>query len=233
LISIYFRLITPEKAPKQGEPPLKPRTFAFLIVLVVTTFSALNLKAAPAPSQDWKALYQKWKYPDPLPNFTLTNQEGKEVPLYDLKGSYVLFSFIFTRCAVQTACPLTTTKMRDLQTKWNALPTEKRKGKKLWLASISFDPTHDTPAVLKGYAKSRKADFSNWSFFTGPVGLVDNALPSLFNVIAFPSEETLSHNVKLALVDPDLKDIKSWPDNEFKPEDVIAEILKHEFKAAQ
>jgi mono/diheme cytochrome c family protein len=42
----------------------------------------------------------------------------------------------------------------------------KRSGKDVFLYSISIDPTHDTPEVLKAYAKKYKAG-PGWSFLTG------------------------------------------------------------------
>jgi protein SCO1/2 len=94
----------------------------------------------------------------PAPDFTLTDQEGKKVSLRDLRGKVVLMSFIFTNCPA--ACPLVTAKM--------AMIHQDLKGKGLHNVSITIDPAHDTPAVLKEYGTQWKGmDFRSWSFLTG------------------------------------------------------------------
>ena len=35
------------------------------------------------------------------------------------------------------------------------------------IASFSIDPNHDTPEVLKAYAKENGATLKNWHFMTG------------------------------------------------------------------
>lgn len=92
------------------------------------------------------------------PDFTLTDQDGRKFSFRDLRGKVVLMSFIYTNCP--TACPLVTAKM--------AMVHHDFKGKDLHLVSITIDPGHDTPAVLKEYAKRFKGmDFRSWSFLTG------------------------------------------------------------------
>lgn len=91
------------------------------------------------------------------PDFTLTNQDGQKVSLRDLRGKVLIVNFIFTHC--ESGCLVSTAKLKDVQ---NAF-----KDKPFQLVSITFDPGHDTPAVLKEYAKRFRADLSNWTFLTG------------------------------------------------------------------
>jgi len=103
----------------------------------------------------------------PAPAFRLTDQDNRKVSLGDLRGKVVLVSFIYTNCAA--ACPLTTAKLASIH---DAL-----RGKDLHIVSITIDPAHDTPAVLKKYGQQFKGvDLRSWSFLTGPEAEINDLL---------------------------------------------------------
>lgn len=74
-------------------------------------------------------------------------EEGKAVDLADLlRGRITVFSFIYTRCA--DICPAATmqlAQLRELARRHSELTDRLR------LVSMSFDPEHDTPAVISEY----------------------------------------------------------------------------------
>jgi protein SCO1/2 len=96
----------------------------------------------------------------PAPEFTLTNQDGKRLTFKDLRGKVLAVTFIFASCA--DTCPLLTAKMVDIQ---NRLGSEF--GPRVYFVSITVDPQHDTPDVLKRYAEAYKANLAGWTFLTG------------------------------------------------------------------
>ena len=96
----------------------------------------------------------------PIPDFSLTDQEGRLFKFQSLRGKVVLVSFIYTTCP--DVCPLITTSMRLVQE--GLMPSGRRP---VFFLSITTDPEVDTPEVLKSYAARYKIDFSNWSFITG------------------------------------------------------------------
>jgi protein SCO1/2 len=98
---------------------------------------------------------------DYFPNIVLTTQDGARVRLYDdlLKGKAVAVNLIYTRCA--DVCPLETARMAEVQRLLGD-----RVGKDIFFYSVSIDPEHDTPAVLKAYAAKFKAG-PGWLFLTG------------------------------------------------------------------
>src|SRR5688572_11242469 len=51
---------------------------------------------------------------DPIPDFALTDQTGRTLRLSELRGEPVAVTFIYTRCPIATACPLTTTRFAKL-----------------------------------------------------------------------------------------------------------------------
>src|SRR5207248_10745848 len=106
---------------------------------------------------------------DYFPNVALTTQEGNVVHFYDdlLKGKAVAVNLVYTRCTA--SCPLETAKLAQVQRLLGD-----RVGKEIFFYSISIDPTHDTPEVLKAYAENFPIG-PGWLFPAGheaDVGLV-------------------------------------------------------------
>jgi protein SCO1/2 len=96
-----------------------------------------------------------------FPNVTLTTQEGKRVRFYDdlIKGKIVAINFIYVHC--EFSCPLETARLAQVGQLLDA-----RMGNDIFFYSISIDPDHDTPDVLKEYARKFHAG-AGWTFLTG------------------------------------------------------------------
>ena len=79
-------------------------------------------------------------------NIPLITQDGQTVHFYDdmIKGKIVAVNFIYTSCLF--TCPLETARLAQVQRLLGG-----RVGKDIFFYSISIDPDHDTPAVLKDY----------------------------------------------------------------------------------
>ncbi len=93
-----------------------------------------------------------------IPEFELTDQDGRPVDQSILDGEITVLDFIFTNCPF--ACPGMTAEMLGLQ---SAL-----KGTGVRFLSISVDPINDTSEVLREYGDSRGVDFERWSMLVGP-----------------------------------------------------------------
>lgn len=103
----------------------------------------------------------------------LVNQNGEKMRLYSdlLQGKVVIINSFFATC--QGSClPMN----RNLEKIQNALG--EHVGKDIYILSISVDPTVDTPATLKEYAKKLHAK-PGWFFLTGSKDDVDFALRKL------------------------------------------------------
>ena len=127
-----------------------------------------------------------------VPDFKLVDQNGKIFTKKDVSGKVWIADFVFTQCA--GPCPLMTMSMVDLQKDLAGSPIQ--------FVSISVDPTHDTPAVLKKYAQTMKADEKNWTFATGEPEQVFG-LAAGMKIAASPAEaqNSIIHSEKLVLVD--------------------------------
>ncbi len=97
---------------------------------------------------------------EPAPNFTLTDEDGKLVSLAAFGGKTVLLNFMFTSC--KEACSQTTRELKGLQEQFAP-----RMGKDMFFLSVTVDPKHDTPQVLKAYGEKNGVDFRSWRFLTG------------------------------------------------------------------
>jgi protein SCO1 len=95
-----------------------------------------------------------------FPKVMLKTQDGKEVSFSDdlIKNKIVIINFMYAQCE---ECKRGTKNLVKVQ---DALGD--RFGKEVFIYSISLDPEHDTPEVLKEYAKTFDPK-PRWTFLTG------------------------------------------------------------------
>jgi protein SCO1/2 len=96
----------------------------------------------------------------PAPEFALRAQDGTQIALDQLRGKVVAVTFIFASCSA--TCPILTAKMATVQDRLGS-----DFGSKVIFLSITVDPEHDTPDVLKRYAETFGANPAGWKFLTG------------------------------------------------------------------
>ncbi len=107
-----------------------------------------------------------------VPEFSLTDQDGRAFSSNSLKGKPYLVAFFFTRCP--SICPEVMRRMRAVHA---AVKPEH-----LQFVAISVDPENDTPDVLKAYAKKHGAAHSNWTFLTGEYEQIAHTSEEAFKV---------------------------------------------------
>lgn len=102
-----------------------------------------------------------------FPNVRLWTQDNREVRFYDdlVKGRVVMINFMFTTCT--SLCPRSTANLVKVQ---QALGDHA--GRDVFVISISVDPEHDTPAVLKQYAEEYQIK-PGWTLVTGKRADID------------------------------------------------------------
>ena len=109
---------------------------------------------------------------DHFPDVELRTQHDARVHFQDLiRGKRVLIELIYTTCAF--ACPLETARLAQVQ----ALLGD-RMGRDIFFFSISIDPEHDTPAVLRAFAEKYHAG-PGWTFVTGARSDIDRLSKAL------------------------------------------------------
>ncbi len=145
-----------------------------------------------------------------VPEVAFTDQTGAAVRTADLAGRVLIANFIFTRCP--TVCPVTSLKMKRLGER---LAGDGGVG----LVSISVDPEHDTPDVLRAYAARYGADPARWRFLTGEAGAVRRAVEEGFKLgverrgLAADGTPDIVHDLHFLLVDRRLR-IRGYYDSD-------------------
>jgi protein SCO1 len=157
-----------------------------------------------------------------VPDFKFTNQSGRPISLDQYRGKALLMTFIYTRCPFTTFCPRLSHEFaeinHDLQSN-PALYSDTR------LLTVSFDPAHDTPKVLRAYGFSyagttKPSLFNHWAF---AVPSAKN-LPKLANYFGFWYKNqggVLNHSLSTAVIGPNGKIFKWYHDNTWQPSDLI------------
>ncbi len=120
----------------------------------------MTLKQASKPDETAAKEEAQWAGTH-FPNVELITQDGKKVRFYDdlIKGKVVALELIYTTCKYN--CPLETARMVQLQKLLGD-----RMGKDVFFYSITIEPEHDTPEVLKAYADKYHVG-PGWTFLTG------------------------------------------------------------------
>lgn len=149
------------------------------------------------------------------PDFTLYDQEGRIVQGSRFRGRRIMLNFIFTRCPVPTMCPAATAKMITVQRLAGEAGVSD-----LELVSITLDPSHDTPGVLREYASARGVDTSNFSFLTGPEGAIRDLLTQ-FGVITQFQGDILQHTLATLLIDPQGRIAHRTDGSQWEPQDFV------------
>ncbi len=156
----------------------RPFLFPFLLVLLVSCAGR-----EPLPE-----LY-------PVPDVHLVSEKDKPVTLDQFHGEPAIYDFIFTRCT--GTCPMMSTKLAKLTRTFDSSDN-------LHFVSISVDPTHDTPEVLRQY-KSRYSNDPRWTLLTGDrEAIVKLSVDGFKLSAASPPDagtEMLLHSSKFVLVD--------------------------------
>ena len=147
---------------------------------------------------------------EPVPTFTLTDQDGKLATNFQFLGHPWIADFIFTTCA--SLCPTMSAHMSQLQ---DQLPSD------VLLVSFSVDPAHDTPAVLKEYAARYHARPRRWIFLTGDEKTQEHVIRAMKLGFSPASGDTpIQHDEHFVLIDAQGK-IRGYYDS-FVPQRMTA-----------
>ena len=95
---------------------------------------------------------------------TVVDASGRVMRLHELlgDGKMVLLSFIYSTCNDINGCPLATAVMYSVQQKLRDRPELRDRFRML---SLSFDPTYDTPEVMRLYGTGFEGG-GDWRFLT-------------------------------------------------------------------
>jgi len=159
---------------------------------------------------------------DLLPEYHLTNHLGQAIRTTDFKGQALAFTFMFTRCPVPQYCPRMSANFAEVQIRLKAWPDAPAN----WhLLSISFDPEFDTPATLSDYAREFQPDPHRWQYATGSLTDI-TTLGEQFAMKYRTRYGTLVHNLRTVVIDTRGRVQKIIDGNDWKPDELVQEILR-------
>jgi protein SCO1 len=177
----------------------------------------------PVPTDDRFAQIGK-----PVPDFTLTNQDGKKFSINDYRGKALAITFIYARCPLPDYCIRMSKNFSDLAI---ALNKDAELKDKIRLLSISFDPENDTPGKLRSYGigymgNPNPPDFTVWQLAVGSDAEV-RKIGDFFGLdykIDENNKTQINHNLRTAVISPEGKVTKMFAGNEWTPAQLLNEL---------
>ena len=130
-----------------------------------------------------------------VPAFDFINQDSKAITNDFYKGKVYVVEFFFSSCT--TICPIMNRNMLQVSQEFASQEN-------FGIASISIDPSFDTPQVLKAYASRYKATHPNWNFLTGDKDTIHKLSNEGFKLFAAQDKDEIdgfSHSGLFALID--------------------------------
>ena len=131
----------------------------------------------------------------PAPKFELINQDNKKITNETYKGKVYVLEFFFTTCP--SICPKMNQSMLTIEKNFFGNPN-------FGIVSITIDPAHDTPEVLKDHANLLGVKSSNWNFLTGDKAYIFDLANKGFNLYAGENSKVsggFEHSGLFALID--------------------------------
>jgi protein SCO1/2 len=154
-----------------------------------------------------------------VPNFELVNQSGKKISLGQYRGKALIVTFIYTQCPFPDYCPRVTQQFAEIN---KSLLADPSLSSKTHLLSISFDPKHDTPKILRDYGSkwtNEKPSFSHWEF-----AAADSQLPEMekfFGLTVTEENGAITHSLSTTVIGPDGKIIRWYHGNQWTSAEIL------------
>lgn len=159
-----------------------------------------------------------------VPDFALTDQDGRHISISQYRGKVLLVTFIYTRCPFPDFCPRMSGNFAEIYKQLSATAALSD----VRLLSISFDPEHDTPKVLREYGFSvahthDRTVFKRWAFAVP--GAED--LPKIADFFALtvkPENGLITHSLSTAVIGPDGKIAKWYHGGDWQVSDLMRDV---------
>jgi protein SCO1/2 len=157
-----------------------------------------------------------------VPDFILTNQDGKKFHLYSPGNSrsngVTLVTFIYTRCPFPDYCPLVSRNFAQIYAATRSNP-------KVRLVSVSFDPKRDTPPVLRHYGNTftsttGRSPFDRWQFATAQPQELEK-MANFFGIFYEPNKDEFVHSLSTTVIAADGTIYKWYDGSDWKPADLV------------
>ena len=186
------------------------------------------IQAPAAPGQADVPANPNFAHPgSEVPDFTLTNQDGKPVSLHDFKGKALAVTFIYARCPLPDYCTRMSTNFSNAAMQLANDPDKD----KIRLLTISFDPANDTPAKLRAYGIGYMNNDKNYKFDTWQLAVgkdVDVKKVADFFGLEYHTDENdkakINHSLVTAVIDPSGKVTRILTGNSWTTAQLLDEL---------
>lgn len=143
-----------------------------------------------------------------IPAIAMVNQDGKIEDLTEFRGKAVLVTFVDTECTDE--CPVISRLFAKVDRMLAKNPKAYARSR---LITVSLNPAHDTPPVLRRYGlrylRGDARGFSHWQFVTlKPANL--HRFATGFGVTYWASHGDIVHTLDASLIAPDNTLLRSW-----------------------
>jgi protein SCO1 len=160
---------------------------------------------------------------DEMPDAALVDQTDRRRSLSEWKGAPVLITFIYTQCPLPNFCPAMNRNFAAIQ---RAMAADAALKGRMKLLSVSFDPEHDTPAVLAKFAEKQGTDPAVWTWLTGDRVTTDR-LAAKFGVSVIRNGQTAAdvmHNLRTTLIGADGRIVKIYSGADWTASTVLSDL---------
>ncbi|GIW86956.1 MAG: hypothetical protein KatS3mg108_1280 [Isosphaeraceae bacterium] len=184
-----------------------------------TTLEQIVITALAEPKEATESAVELLGVGEPVPDFALTDQEGVGLRLSDLRGRAVVLTFIYTRCPLPDYCPLMDRRFAELARGLRAAGLEDS----VRLISVSFDPEHDRPEVLRRHARMVGARGPLWLFAVAEHEELNKVAPKL-GLSYGPSQGEWIHTLSTAVIDREGRLVSLHRGRDWTVGDVVREL---------
>ncbi len=168
------------------------------------------------------SLVKELELGDPVPDYEFLAEDGRTVKFSDFRGQAVAFTFIFSRCPLPDFCPRMGNNFAAAR---EVIATNAPASTNWQFLSVSFDPEHDTPEVLRVYARSYRHDNPDrWLFVAASQQVLRTFAPELDLMLTKEEGGSISHNLRTVVLDPLGRIHKLFNGNRWTPEELAAAL---------
>jgi protein SCO1 len=191
---------------------------AWLAKLDKTGAAPLEADASIPPA----AFVKPFRPGDPVPETNLVDQD--DVPLtIPRRGTATVITFIYTRCPLPQFCPMMDRRFADVQ---RAVRGDQALRPNTLLVSVSFDPQHDSAAVLRAHAAKLGAHPATWRFATAPPDVVDRVAATFGVNVIREADGTITHDLGTVVIGPDGRVVARHDGSDWTATQIVDDIRR-------
>ncbi len=189
-------------------------TLAILVVVIVTIIQNNKGVFSSTGSASSSGLQGSDLGGTSAPNFTLTDQNGKQVSLSQFKGRPVVLTFLYTHCPDQ--CPLTAERLHS------SMVTLGSDASKVGVVAVSTDPKGDTLQAAQKFTLQHNMQ-TYWHYLIGTQNTLSPVWDA-YNVYAQGQQQSVDHTLAVYIIDKQGHERAFFGGNSFSPDQITTDL---------